>query len=126
MRSATIAALDTNLAVAQQVIDNDSLIDRARLRCEEDARVLLALRVTVATDLRTVLTPIRAAQRLERMGDLPAHIAKLVRRRHSGPVIPMVLTPRFEQMGRIAVDVADAVSTVLRHGDIALGRSHAT
>lgn len=56
MRSATIAALDTDLAVAQQVIDNDGLIDRARLRCEEDARVLLALQAPVATDLRTVLT----------------------------------------------------------------------
>lgn len=123
MRLATIAMLEADLDLAEQVIDDDARIDLARTTCERDAQVLMALQAPVASDLRTVLAPFRIADRLERMGDLAVHVAESVRRRHPRPVVPQVLRPRFIEMGRIAVNLAGAASLVIRRGDVAVART---
>ncbi len=100
MERATTALLKTDLALAEQVIGDDLTIDNARTEYEEEAYALLALQAPVATDLRTVLAVIHAAESLERMGDLALHVAKTTRRRHPNPVLPDEVRPYFEQMGR--------------------------
>ena len=81
MERATRALLEADLALAEQVIGDDSKVDEARSACEEHAYALIALQAPVATDLRTVLAAIHAAESLERMGDLALHVAKAARRR---------------------------------------------
>jgi len=76
MERATTALLKTDLALAEQVISDDLKVDKARTSYEEEAYALLALQAPVATDLRTVLAVIHAAESLERMGDLALHVAK--------------------------------------------------
>jgi len=122
MEQATKALLDADLAIAERVISGDAKIDDARAKCEEDAYSLLALQAPVATDLRTVLSVIHAAESLERMGDLALHVAKAARRRHPASVLPDEVRGYFEEMGRIAVDLARKAQQVIRTQDVELAR----
>jgi len=123
MELATRALLDTDLGLAEQVIGDDAKIDDARSACEEHAYALLALQAPVATDLRTVLAAIHAAESLERMGDLALHVAKAARRRHPAPVLPAQVRPDFERMGRVAVELARDAEQVILNKDIEQARS---
>src|SRR5947209_7591609 len=98
MERATTALLEADLALAEQVISDDAKVDEARTAYEEEAYALLALQAPVATDLRTVLAVIHAAESLERMGDLAQHVAKSSRRQHPKHVLPGEVQPYFEQM----------------------------
>ncbi|KAA2261030.1 phosphate signaling complex protein PhoU [Solihabitans fulvus] len=123
MERATKALLDTDLALAEQVISDDSKVDDARASVEENAYALLALQAPVATDLRTVLAVIHAAESVERMGDLALHVAKAARRRHPNPVLPDQVRPDFASMGRIAVELAREAREVIRTQDVDKARS---
>jgi phosphate transport system protein len=122
MERATTALLKTDLALAEQVISDDSAIDTARTEYEEEAYALLALQAPVATDLRTVLAVIHAAESLERMGDLALHVAKAARRRHPAPVLPEDVRPYFERMGQVAAALARKTEQVIRTQDVELAR----
>ncbi|MFC5285794.1 phosphate signaling complex protein PhoU [Actinokineospora guangxiensis] len=123
MDLATRALLETDLALAERVISGDEKIDDARSACEEHAYSLLALQAPVATDLRTVLAAIHAAESLERMGDLALHVAKAARRRHPNPVLPDAVRGSFAEMGRIAVSLARGAEGVIRTQDVAAARA---
>lgn len=123
MELATRSLLDTDLGLAEQVIGDDAKIDDARSACEEHAYALLALQAPVATDLRTVLAAIHAAESLERMGDLALHVAKAARRRHPKPVLPEQVRPYFSEMGRVAVELARDAEQVILNKDIEQARS---
>ncbi|MET8850018.1 phosphate signaling complex protein PhoU [Amycolatopsis sp. NPDC004625] len=118
MERATRALLEVDLSLAEQVISDDSKVDDARAQCEEQAYALLALQAPVATDLRTVLAAIHAAESLERMGDLALHVAKAARRRHPEPVLPEAVRPYFAEMGEVAVKLARQVEQVIHSKDI--------
>ncbi|MBM7770685.1 phosphate transport system protein [Actinokineospora baliensis] len=123
MELATTALLEANLSIAEQVISGDEAIDDARSACEEQAYALLALQAPVATDLRTVLAAIHAAESLERMGDLALHVAKAARRRHPAPVLPEQVHGYFAEMGRIAVALARKAEEVIRSRDVDAARA---
>jgi phosphate transport system protein len=123
MALATQALLETDLTLAEQVIGDDVKIDEARTACEEEAYSLLALQAPVATDLRTVLAVIHAAESLERMGDLALHVAKAARRRHPQPVLPEQVRPYFAEMGRVAGVLATMAQQVIRTQDVELAKS---
>ncbi len=123
MESATRALLEADLGLAEQVISDDSKVDQARSSCEEHAYALLALQAPVATDLRTVLAAIHAAESLERMGDLALHVAKAARRRHPQRVLPDQVQPYFAEMGRVAVSLARQAEQVILSKDVEQARS---
>jgi len=118
MERATQALLEVDLSLAEQVISDDAKVDDARAKCEEQAYALLALQAPVATDLRTVLAAIHAAESLERMGDLALHVAKAARRRHPEPVLPESVRADFTEMGRVAVGLARSVEQVIKTKDV--------
>jgi phosphate transport system protein len=122
MELATRSLLETDLALAEQVIGDDAKIDDARAACEEHAYALLALQAPVATDLRSVLAAIHAAESLERMGDLALHVAKAARRRHPNPVLPDTVRPYFAEMGRVAVELAREAERVILNRDVEKAR----
>jgi phosphate transport system protein len=115
---ATRALLEVDLGLAEQVISDDQKVDDARAECEEQAYALLALQAPVATDLRTVLATIHAAESLERMGDLALHVAKAARRRHPEPVLPEPVRPYFAEMGAVAVKLALQAEQVIKNRDV--------
>jgi phosphate transport system protein len=118
MERATQALLEVDLGLAEQVISDDQKVDDARAECEEQAYALLALQAPVATDLRTVLAAIHAAESLERMGDLALHVAKAARRRHPEPVLPDSVRSDFAEMGRAAVKLARQAEVVIKTKDV--------
>ncbi|NBH05685.1 phosphate signaling complex protein PhoU [Amycolatopsis sp. SID8362] len=118
MERATRALLEVDLGLAEQVISDDAKVDDARAQCEEQAYALLALQAPVATDLRTVLAAIHAAESLERMGDLALHVAKAARRRHPEPVLPEAVRPYFAEMGEVAVKLARSTEQVIKTKDV--------
>jgi phosphate transport system protein len=75
MRGATEALLAGDLRSAERVISENVQLDRARSRCEDRAYSLLARQAPVAGHLRVVLAAVHAADTIERMGDLAAHVA---------------------------------------------------
>jgi phosphate transport system protein len=123
MEQATKALLDADLALAEQVIGNDAKIDDARADAEEQAYALLALQAPVATDLRTVLAVIHAAESLERMGDLALHVAKAARRRHPENALPDPVRPYFAEMGDAVVKLALQAQEVIKSKDVDAARA---
>jgi phosphate transport system protein len=122
LERATKALLEVDLGLAEQVISDDQKVDDARAQCEEQAYALLALQAPVATDLRTVLAAIHAAESLERMGDLALHVAKAARRRHPEPVLPESVRPYFAEMGQVAVELARQAELVIKNKDVEAAR----
>lgn len=65
-----------DLDMGEAVRKGDKAIDALEEQINEDAARLIALRAPVAKDLRTVLTVLRIAASLERIGDYAKNIAK--------------------------------------------------
>ncbi len=111
MRRATDALLSADLDGAKQVLAEDAELDGMRDQCEEQAQQMLALQAPVATDLRIVLSAIYCAEKVERMGDLAAHLAKTTVRAHPRHVVPPELRDTFDRMGTITADMATQLVT---------------
>ena len=70
------AFVNHDRALAQQVIEQDQRINQSELTLEEKSFELIALQQPVTTDLRVIMTIIKASSDLERMGDHAVSIAK--------------------------------------------------
>jgi phosphate transport system protein len=117
IRAATEALLTADLAAAEQVLAEDAGLDALRDRCEEQAHVLLALQAPVARDLRTVLAAVYCADKIERMGDLAAHIADTARFAYPGHVVPESLTSVIADLGSVTSAMADRLGELVSdHG----------
>lgn len=117
MRSAAAAVRSGDVDLAGRVLAEDVELDRARDRCEDEAQQLLVLQAPVARDLRLVLTALYCTNKIERMGDLAAHIAEHVRLAHPAPAVPAELAGAFAELGRIAAEMADRLVELIRHPD---------
>ncbi|QRP42824.1 phosphate signaling complex protein PhoU [Amycolatopsis sp. FDAARGOS 1241] len=116
IRRASRALLSADLELAERVIAADAEIDWARADCETHAQTLLALQAPKAHDLRSILAAIYCADRLERMGDLAAHIAGTVRFTHPHHAVPAELETTFAEMGDAAASMADRLAELItRH-----------
>lgn len=73
--SAMKALVDKNEDLALQVIDNDHNINRLDEKINETAIWLIAKQQPVATDLRKIISSLKIANDLERIGDQAVNIA---------------------------------------------------
>jgi phosphate transport system protein len=103
MTQASQGLLSADLAMVEHVITDDARINQLAAQCDEHACSMLALQSPVARDLRTIVTAIKAAERIERMGDLAKHVAAIARLRHPDPAVPPQLADQFSDMARCAV-----------------------
>lgn len=71
--------------LAQQVIDEDDLVDDVYLATDSRILNLIALQAPVARDLRLVSALLHSNVHIERMGDLCVNVAKFVLNRHPYP-----------------------------------------
>ena len=67
---------DRDVELAEEVRNGDKLIDALEIQINEEAARTIALRAPVSKDLRSVLTVLRLAASLERIGDYAKNIAK--------------------------------------------------
>lgn len=118
--NATRAFNEVNVALAEQVIEDDDKIDVAAAELDELAINILARQQPVARDLRIVVSALRVSASLERMGDMAEHIAQLSRYRFPDKVVPKSLRPTFVEMGAVDVAIARKLVELLRTEDVAL------
>ena len=120
MAAATEALLTDDLKLAEQVISRDEIINSINSSIEERSLQMVALQAPVATDLRMLMSAIRMASSLERMGDLASHIAKQVRLRFPNPSIPEELRDTFKEMGEAATRIVAETGKVIAQRDAGL------
>ncbi|SFN67921.1 phosphate transport system protein [Saccharopolyspora antimicrobica] len=120
MRLATQALLENDLELAERVGAGDARMDRARNLCDDHALKLLALQQPVATDLRTIVAAVYCAVKLERMGDLAAHIADITRRNHPRRVVPQGMETGFRTLASLDEHMARRLALAIL-GDVTEG-----
>lgn len=127
IEQATVALMEADATIAEQVINEDERIDRARDRIEDEAFELLSLQQPVAGDLRTVVAALRMVSELERMGDLSVHVAKVARLRVPDVAVPAQVRPTVARMAEVAREMVAQTAEVIATRDVAaaeaLGRT---
>jgi phosphate transport system protein len=117
---ATQALLEDDLALAEQVLSGDQAIDQLNEEVEALCFRISTLQAPMARDLRRVMSGIRIASSLERMGDLAVHIAKQVRLRFPSPSVPAELRHTFADMGMAASRIVAEAGQVIASSDTTL------
>ncbi|MFB0546374.1 MAG: phosphate signaling complex protein PhoU [Anaerolineae bacterium] len=95
------ALADRDMVLAQQIIDDDRVINRAQRDIDEKCLVLIATQQPMASDLRIILAISSLATDLERMGDHAEGIAKITLMMADQPLLkPLIDIPRMAEKGR--------------------------
>ncbi len=98
LQTALKAVKNRDPVLAQQAIDMDKVLDDFELEIEEKATQIIALRQPMALDLRVLISAIKIATTLERIGDLGKNIARRALVLSDGKKLKV--TSSIEQMGR--------------------------
>ena len=120
IENATNAFGNSDVVLAEQVIDEDARIDELALSLDELAIQILARQQPVARDLRVVVSSLRISASLERMGDMSEHIAQLARYRFPDKAVPKGLRSTFRDMGELDVQISRKLTALLETQDVAL------
>jgi phosphate transport system protein len=113
--SDAIAALERrDPKLGEKVAASDRRIDALERQLQEHAILMIARRQPIANDLRHIMTVLKIAGDLERIGDLAKNIAKRASA-IAGEQRPRPLLAGMEHLGEMALrqlkDVLDALST---------------
>ena len=117
IENATSAFGNSDVAVAEQVIDGVDEIEALAAELDQLAIDILARQQPVASDLRLVVGALRMSASLERMADLAQHIAQLARYRYPESAVPKGLTKTFVRMAALDVEMASKIVELLRTQD---------
>jgi phosphate transport system protein len=120
IENATRAFNESDVALAETVIEDDRKIDVLATELDELAITILARQQPVARDLRIVVSALRISASLERMGDMAEHIAQLARYRFPEKVVPKGLRSTFREMGALDVEIARKLTVLLETEDTAV------
>jgi phosphate transport system protein len=107
IENATTAFGNSDVSVAEQVIDDADEIETLAAELDQLTIDILARQQPVASDLRLMVGALRMSASLERMADLAQHIAQLARYRYPESAIPKGLKKIFVRMGALDVEVRD-------------------
>lgn len=112
--NATTAFGDSDVALAEQVIDGADAVEAQAAELDQLTFDILARQQPVASDLRLMVGSLRMSASLERMADLAQHIAQLARYRYPESAIPKGLKKTFVRMGALDVEMAAKIVELLR------------
>jgi phosphate transport system protein len=117
----SIAALkQRDGALAQQVIDEDKLINQLRYRVEDECLTVIATQQPAAHDLRIIVAATHVAVELERMADHAEGIAKITLRMLDQPLLkPLIDMPI---MANIVKEMTRSALDSFMHTDIELAQ----
>jgi phosphate transport system protein len=79
VHSAINAVENENLELAQQVIDNDTKVDKYDNKIDKICQKIFALTQPVAMDLRLIMSSMTINNNLERIGDIAVNIAEYIK-----------------------------------------------
>ncbi len=109
LRKALSALSNRDQALAKEVIEGDARIDELQLQIEDRCAVLIATENPVAGALRKIITSIKIASDLERIGDHARHLARALDSVDRGLLDAML--PRIRDMAERGIGmVHDALT----------------
>ena len=76
LKKAVRAFISHDRDLAKEVIENDEIVNNYETKLEKKSLEIIALQQPVSSDLRTVITALKASSAVERMGDHAVAIAK--------------------------------------------------
>ena len=118
------ALANHDLKLAQEIIDDDVLINQAQREIEEKCLVLIATQQPMASDLRVIVSVSSIATELERMGDHAEGIGKITLLLADQPLLkPLIDIPRMAEKGRSML--RQQLEAFVRR-DVEMARSSAT
>jgi phosphate transport system protein len=120
-RRASTALVEGRVRMAEQVVENDHVIDDLRARIEKLAVETMSIHQPVVGPLREVVSALRCSHVLERMGDLAEHIARVVVRHTPAPALPEAARPVFREYGTLVAAMGAKAVTVLQTRNVVLG-----
>ncbi|AYW46911.1 phosphate transport system regulatory protein PhoU [Tetragenococcus osmophilus] len=91
--------------LAKEVIDRDEQVNEHEVKLEKKSFEMIALQQPVTTDLRTIITVMKASSDLERMGDHAVSIAK--------STIRVKGTARIDQIEKTISEMSDYVKKMV-------------
>ncbi len=104
--------------MAKAVIENDKKINDYEVQLEQKSLEIIALQQPVSSDLRTVITVLKATSDIERMGDHAASIAAATIRMKGEERIPVV-EEEINKMGKAVRQlVEEALNLYMNKGDV--------
>ncbi|NQP35250.1 phosphate signaling complex protein PhoU [Streptococcus suis] len=115
----TVRAFTTHdRELAKEVIEADKKINEFEVKLEKKSLEIIALQQPVSTDLRRVITVLKATSDLERMGDHAVSIAKAAIRM-KGEVRILVVEEEIKKMGKeVRHLVESSLELYLNSGDM--------
>ncbi|MDR2464933.1 MAG: phosphate signaling complex protein PhoU [Streptococcaceae bacterium] len=119
------AFVDHDRKLAQEVIDNDEKINELEIHLEKKSFEMIALQQPMASDLRTIITVMKASSDLERMGDHAVAIAKAtihVKGEERIPDVEALISDMSEKVKKMV----DAVLQSYISGDVEMAKRIAT
>ncbi|HEL1584122.1 TPA: phosphate signaling complex protein PhoU [Streptococcus suis] len=99
LNNAVRAFITHDRELAKEVIEADKKINEFEIKLEQKSLEIIALQQPVSTDLRTVITVLKATSDMERMGDHAVSIAEATIRM-KGEVRIEVVEEEIKRMGR--------------------------
>jgi len=92
----TTAVLQRDPSAAERIMKADDLVDDLEIALDERATEVLALQSPMAKDLRQIMTTLKVANDLERIGDHGVNVSRAARRLASMDALPEI--PEIEEM----------------------------
>lgn len=102
--------------LAKEVIESDHLINEMEIKLERKSFEMIALQQPVTTDLRMIVTILKASSDLERLGDNAVSIAKATIRVKGNKRIPEV-EAEISNMSKYAIHMVNEVLTAYIKSD---------
>ena len=101
-------------ALAQQIIDDDQVINKLRFQIEEECLTVIATQQPAASDLRATIAATHVAVELERMADHATGIATITLRMLDQPLLkPLIDVPLMANIAREMI--RGALEAFIRH-----------
>ena len=106
----TEVLLNGDLAAAQALIDDDDEIDRLSVALEDRIFSIFVRQAPMASELREIITMLKAVGELERSADLMVNVAKAARRLYGSPLTARIrglitaMSGEAQKLMQLAVD----------------------
>ncbi|MBQ0836355.1 phosphate signaling complex protein PhoU [Lactiplantibacillus pentosus] len=117
IEKAVKAFIDHDRDLAQEIIDNDKKINQREVELEQKSFELIALYQPVTSDLREIVTILKAVSELERMADYARNIAHATIRVKGNVRVPEIEAALSEMGNRVRKMVEDMLAAYVKSDD---------
>lgn len=116
IKKAVRAFVSHDRVLAKEVIEHDEIVNNYETKLEKKSLEIIALQQPVSSDLRTVITALKASSDVERMGDHAVSIAQATIRMKGEERMPEI-EEEIKKMGKAVRHMVEEALEVYLTGD---------